>query len=304
MSSLRLKGLIAATFTPMDANGDVALEPIPGLVDQLANNGVTGLYICGSTGEGVSLSCAEREDVARAYVDAAGDRLATVVQVGHTSIADAKRLAAHAQAIGASAVSAVAPFYFKPATMDLLIDTMADIAGAAPELPFYYYNIPPMTGVDVPMVDFLQRAPERIPTLHGIKFSHQAIHDMQDAIRFDGGKYNILFGVDQMMLSGLCVGVEGAVGSTFNFLAPLFRELFETFAIGKIEEAEALQHKAVELIRIILDYGPMPGQKAVLKLIGHDAGPCRLPLDTLNTKEIETLKVEMDAVGFGDWSNK
>src|SRR5690554_2274667 len=108
----RIGGLIAATFTPMKEDGSINLEPIGPIVDQLIEDGVEGLYVCGSTGEGPSLTTEERCRVAAAYTEAAAGRIPVIVQVGHTSLEDARHLAAHARRIGADAISAVAPYYY------------------------------------------------------------------------------------------------------------------------------------------------------------------------------------------------
>ena len=117
----RVSGLIPAVFTPMRPNGDVDLDQIPAITDQLINEGVSGLYVCGSTGEGPSLTREERMAVAEAYVRAAAGRVPVLVQVGHNSIREAQLLAEHAQTIGADAISAVPPSYFSVASLDNLL---------------------------------------------------------------------------------------------------------------------------------------------------------------------------------------
>ena len=101
----RLEGLIAATFTPIDGSGSVNLGAVAPMVDQLIAEGVTGLYVCGSTGEGLSLTGAERREVAAAFIEAADGRVPVVVQVGHNSLAEAAQLADHARQAGADVIS-------------------------------------------------------------------------------------------------------------------------------------------------------------------------------------------------------
>ena len=136
----RREGLIAATYTPLRSNGSLNLDRVPPLVEHLLGDGVGGLYVCGSTGEGVSLTGDERRAVAEAYTAAAAGRVAVIVQVGHNSLAEARSLAEHAQQIGADAISATCPSYFKISTAELLVDCMAEAAAGAPDLPFYYYQ--------------------------------------------------------------------------------------------------------------------------------------------------------------------
>ncbi len=156
--TLKITGLVPAVFTPMHEDGSLNLTMVPVMVEHLLAQGASGLYVNGSTGEGVSLTSSERIAVAEAYVQAAGGRVPVIIQVGHNSLAEARALAAHAQAIGADAISATPPSYFKPGTLDALVDCMAQVSAGAHRLPFYYYHIPSVTGVDLDMVDFLALA--------------------------------------------------------------------------------------------------------------------------------------------------
>jgi len=141
MTTARYKGIFAATLTPMKANGDVALDHIGPQIERLIERGVTGLYVCGSTGEGVSLTNAERKAATTESIRAAAGRVPVLVQVGHNSLAEAAELAAHAAASGAAGISATCPSYFKIGTVQVVVDSMKIVAVAARDLPFYYYCV-------------------------------------------------------------------------------------------------------------------------------------------------------------------
>ena len=297
----RLRGLVAATFTPFHPDGSLNLDLIPALVDQLEADGVRGLYIAGSTGEGPSLSADERRAVSAAYVQAARGRLRTVVQVGHNSLAEARGFAQHAQEIGADAISAMPPSYFKPESTPVLIDSMARVADGARDLPFYYYHIPSLTGVEPDMVELLSLAAERVPSLAGIKFSDTRLHHLQVAQRFDGGSRDVVFGVDEMLLGALAFGVRGAVGSTYCFAAPLYLPLIEHVQRGEIEQAARLQARSGEMVRVISRHCGRSGLKAVMSLIGLDCGPSRLPQHAVSPEAVEAMRAGLEEIGFFDW---
>ena len=297
-----LTGLIAATFTPLRADGAIHFELIPPMVDRLVEEGISGLYVCGSTGEGVSLTAGERATVAEAFVDAAAGRIPVVIQVGHNSLAEARGLAANAAAIGADAISATPPIYFKPKSLDNLIDCLAEITSGAPDLPFYYYHIPSVTGVPVPIPEFLLKASPRLPSLVGVKFSHTTVFEMQEAIALDDGRFNLLFGSDEMLLSGLCGGAHGAVGSTYNFAAPLYNRIIQAYNAGNMPAAQALQLHAVEMVSVIVRHGGNPALKAVMGLTGMDCGPSRLPQITLRPEQAAALREDLAAIGFFKWA--
>jgi N-acetylneuraminate lyase len=298
----RLTGLIAATCTPLHEDGSLNLECVPAMVDFLERAGVAGLYICGSTGEGVSLTSDERRAVAEAYVEAARGRLKTIVQVAHNSLAEARHLAAHAQQIGADVVSATAPSYFKVSSIEGLADCVAQIASGAPEKPFYYYHIPALTGVALDMVDLLPVAAERTPNLVGMKYTAPTVHEFQACLELAGGRFDMLWGCDEMLLSALAVGARGAVGSTYNIAAPLYCRLIEAFDGGDIEEARRCQFLSVHMIRIMKRYPFHAALRAILKMLGLDCGPCRLPLPGIEAGQVTHLESELKALGFFDWS--
>jgi N-acetylneuraminate lyase len=295
---MHLSGLIAATFTPMRPDGLLNPAMAKPIVDHLIESGVSGLYVCGSTGEGPLLTTEERKLAAAAYVEAAAGRLPVVVQVGHSSVAEARELAIHAQQIGADATSAVAPYYFKPNSVDVLVDCLAEIAGGAPKLPFYYYHIPELSGVNANMAELLRRAPARAPNFAGIKYTAPYINELQALVTVSGGRFDILFGRDEMLLSGLAGGATGAVGSTYNFAAPVYCRVMAAFERGDIAEAQRCQGQAVAIVDVVLRYRGHAGLKAAMGLIGLDCGPSRLPNVSLKADEVENLRRDLDAVGF------
>lgn len=301
MPRLSLTGLVAATFTPFEMSGEVAHQRIAPMVDELVGHGIAGLYVLGSTGEGLSLTFTERCETAKSFVDAVAGRIPVIVQVGSESLRQSRDLATHAQEIGADAISAVSPVYFKPDSLNVLIDSMAEIAAGAPSLPFYYYHIPGITGVAYSMREFLLKAGDRIPSLAGIKFTSPAVHEYQAAVEVAGDKYEVLWGVDEMFLSGLAAGGKAAVGSTYNFAAPVYKRLLAAFDAGNWDEANRYQSQSQEIVRTFVPYGPRASQKAIMGMVGEDCGPPRLPIPMLSPEKTASLRSELADIGFFDW---
>jgi N-acetylneuraminate lyase len=288
-NSLRLTGLVAAPYTPFYEDGSLNVAAIEPMAELLIGSGVSGVFVCGSTGEGHSLSVDERQQVAATWVKVAKGRYPVIVHVGHNSLFDALTLARHAERIGADAISSLAPSYYKPRTMEDLIAFLAAVATAAPKVPFYYYHIPSMTGVLLPIPELLRKGLERIPNLHGLKFTHNDFMELQECLAMYGGKFDIVFGLDEMLLAGLALGVKGAVGSTYNFAAPVYRRIIEAVEKGDLETARIEQRKSVELVRTLLGFGLMRAGKAIMAMLGVDCGPVRSPLDPIATHEVRDL---------------
>ncbi|TWT64553.1 N-acetylneuraminate lyase [Rubinisphaera italica] len=296
-----LSGLIAATFTPMHHDGTLNTGEIPSMVDHLVKDGIAGMYVLGSTGEGVSLTHDERCTIAEAFVNAADGRLPVIIQCGCESLAQARLLATHAQKIGADAISAVSPVYFKPDSVETLVESMSEIAAGAPDLPFYYYHIPSVTGVNLNMVEFLKLGRDRIPNLRGIKFTSLNVFEFQSCLEFAGDRFEILWGLDEMLLSGLAAGARAAVGSTYNFAAPVYHQLIKAFSEGNLKEARDQQSKSQELVRTFIPFGPRAAQKAIMSMVSSECGPTRLPVKMLCESQINDLRNNLTKIGFFDW---
>jgi N-acetylneuraminate lyase len=294
-----LHGLVVATFTPMQSDGAVALERIDAYAERLVAAKVDGVFVNGSTGEGQSLTLAERMQVAERWQSVLAGQLPLIVHVGHAALPDAQALARHAERIGARGISALAPYFFKPA-MPELVSFCAALASAAPATPFYYYHIPSMTGVNVPIAAFLEESSARIPTLAGVKFTFEDLMDLQNALRVSAGRYNILFGRDEILLAGLTLGCTGAVGTTYNMAAPLYQRVIAAFARGDIAAAQTEQRRAAEFITVTIRYGGVGAFKALMQMVGMDCGPARLPVRNLTVDERKGLKMALRKIGFFD----
>jgi N-acetylneuraminate lyase len=295
---MKINGIVAATFAAYQADGSLNLAIIPQLVDKLVADGVAGVYICGTNGEGPNMTVEERMAIAEAYVKAANNRILVLVHVGHTSIQECKKLASHASQIGADAFSSVAAFYFKPTSVQNLVDCMAEIASAAPELPFYYYHMPTLTGVGMDMVEFLALGEQKIPNLAGIKYTASTLHEFQACLNYKDGKFEVLSGYDEMLLSALAVGAVGAIGSTYTFAAPVYLEIIKLFRNNNLAAAGALQLKVVDFIRCIIKHPSIAAQRAIMKMLGYDLGDARLPLVPLSAEKFIELKTDLTKVGF------
>jgi N-acetylneuraminate lyase len=301
-SSARLHKLVPAVHTPLQPNGSLNLAAVEHQVAHLLQNGIKIAFIGGSTGECHSLTTEERRQLAQRWTDVTrGTDMRFVVHVGSNSLSDARNLARHAESVGALAISALAPSYFKPPTLDSLISCCAEIASSAQNTPFYFYDIPSMTGVNLSMAEFLERAPERVPTLAGLKFTNSDLMSYQLCLRAGNGHFDVPYGTDEWLLAAWALGAKGAVGSTYNFAAPIYHRLIAAWECGDVTSAREEQFRSVQLVRIVQKRGFLAGSKAVMQMLGIDVGPVRLPLVALNDEETKALRRELEAAGFFEW---
>jgi N-acetylneuraminate lyase len=302
IKSPSLRGLIAATHTPFHADGSLNLEVIELQAAHLTKNGIGTAFIGGTTGESASLTVEERKAIARRWCEVTrGSALKVIVHVGANCLADARVLAAQAESLGAASISALAPSYFKPRSLELLIACCADIAGAAPATPFYYYDIPVLTGVHFSMVDFLAQAAAKIPTLAGIKFTNPDLMSFNECLRADTGRWDVPWGIDEHLLGALALGAKGAVGSSYNFAAPVYHRLIAAFTRGDLAAAREEQWRSVRLIKLLGSFGYMGAAKAIMEMLGIDVGSARLPDGSLSADQQASLRTGLEKLGFFDW---
>lgn len=301
-----LQGLIAAPFTPFHSNGKLDINLIPAYYAFLKQNGITGAFINGSTGEGVSITLQEKKAVAQAWANCSNrdPDFKVMVFLGGTCLADCIDLAKHAYDIGLYAVSMTAPFYFKPANVDMLAQACIQVAESVPNMPFYYYHIPVLTGVNLPMFDLVQALDGKLSNFAGIKYTHEDFMDFQSCMSYKEGKYDMLWGRDENMLSALVLGAKGAVGSTFNYAAPLYYDLIDAFNTNDLVKARALQQKSINMIRLLGKYGGISVGKAYMKVVGLDLGEFRLPVKNMSADQFELFKKDVESLNFEDFKSK
>jgi N-acetylneuraminate lyase len=305
MERLKLTGLVAAVHTPFKTDGSLNLAAVEQQAGHLLRHDLTAAFVGGSTGESQSLSFKERQQLAQRWMESTrGTPLKVVVHVGSNCVADAKELARQAGRRGVAAISAIGPFYFKPRNLEGLVEWCAEIAGAAPETPFYFYDVPTLTHVSFPMPAFVAQAADRIPTFNGIKFTNNDLMAFQLCLQADDGAFDIPWGIDECMLAAFALGGTGAVGSTYNFAAPVFQRLLASLARGDLAQAREQQRRGTALIQRLFGYGYLGASKVIMKWLGVDVGLCRQPLANLNAEQAAKLRRELDTSGFFEWSRE
>jgi N-acetylneuraminate lyase len=298
----RINGFIVAPFTPFTKSGELNLPVIEDYYKLVVKNGIDGVFVCGTTGEGYSLTIDERKAVAEKWIDVAKGKIKVIVHTGTTGIENSKELAKHAQSAGAWGIATMNPVFFKPPGVEELVQYCKEIADSAPELPFYFYHIPVFTNDSYRVADFLEAADGRIPNLAGVKYTHADIYDFNQCKQFKNGKYEMLHGLDETLIAGLAFGAKGGVGGTYNHCFPLYKGIVKAFNAGDMEGARALQNKSQEFINILGKYrGNCSGGKRIMKFLGVDCGPNRLPLKTITDIEEKELNKDLEAIGFFDF---
>ncbi|NWR75493.1 NPL lyase, partial [Centropus unirufus] len=261
---------------------------------------VKNVFVNGTTGEGLSLSIQERKQLAEEWVCQGKARLdQVIVHVGALSLPESQELARHAAAIGASGIALIAPFFFKPTNKDELIAFLQKVASEAPAVPFYYYHIPPLTGVNIRVEELLDGIKERIPTFQGVKFSDRDLLDLAQCIhKYGREQLAFLYGVDEQLLSALAIGADGAVGSTYNYLGRQTNLMLQAFTKPDLALARKYQFLTGEFLNFVIKLGfGVAETKAVMTFVsGIPMGPPRLPLVAASEEFIVKAKAKLDSL--------
>ncbi|XP_013386008.1 N-acetylneuraminate lyase isoform X1 [Lingula anatina] len=302
MDSFKVEGLVTAPFTPFKGNGDINFEMFQSYADYLVSMEISAVFVNGSTGEGLSLTVEERKQTLEAWVKAVKNRMTIIAHVGALNIKDCQALSQHAQAAGADAIASMASLYYKPATEEDLVAYMKEVAAAAPKLPFYYYDIDFMTGVNLNNAKFLRLAAPAIPTLKGAKVSSRSLQGIADCLtEIQGTKMQIMMGSDEQFLAGLAFGVDIPIMN--SFVAPMFHRMIKAFKKGDMDAAKKEQYRCLQVSKIKAKYGGgFAASKAVMNVSsGLDMGPPRLPLKSYSKETTEKIKNELTEAGYFYW---
>ncbi len=302
----KIIGLIDAPFTPFYENGEVNYEPIPAYAAMLKKNGLQGVFINGSSGEGYMLTDEERMALAEAWIKAAPEGFKVIVHVGSCCVKSSRKLAKHAAEIGAWGIGAMAPPFPKIGRVEELVAYISEIASAAPSLPFYYYHIPAFNGAFLPMVKLLEAVDGRVPNFAGIKYTFESIYEYNQCRLYKNGKYDMLHGQDETILPSLAMGgAQGGIGGTTNYNGRELVGIIEAWKAGDIETAREKQNFSQEVINVICHYrGNIVAGKRIMKLIGLDLGKNRTPFQNMTDEEEVRMKAELEAIGFFGRCNK
>lgn len=302
----KIEGLIDAPFSPFDKEGNVNLAPIPAYAAMLQKNGLKGVFVNGSSGEGYMLTTDERKAIAEAWVKAAPEGFKVIVHVGSCCVRDSRELARHAAEIGAWGIGAMAPPFPKIGRVEELVKYIEEIACGAPELPFYFYHIPAFNGAFLPMLDLLKAVDGRVPNFAGIKYTFESLYEYNQCRLYKGGKYDMLHGQDETILPCLAMGgARGGIGGTTNYNGRELTAIIDAWKRGDIAAAREHQDFSQEVINVICRYrGNIVGGKRIMKLIGLDLGPNRTPFRNITDEEEAQMKRELEEIGFFERCNR
>ncbi|MCI9238326.1 dihydrodipicolinate synthase family protein [Lachnospiraceae bacterium 50-23] len=277
----KYKGVIPAFYACYDEAGEISPDGVQALTKYFVRKGVKGVYVNGSSGECIYQNVEDKKIVLENVMKAAEGKLTVIAHVACNNTKDSMELARHAESLGADAIAAIPPIYFRLPEY-AIAKYWNDISAAAPNTDFVIYNIPQLAGVALTAGLFAEM--RKNPNVIGVKNSSMPVQDIQMFKAQAGEDYVIFNGPDEQFISGRVIGAEGAIGGTYGVMPELFLKMDEYVRSGDFGKARKIQYAVNEVIyKMCSAHGNMYGViKAILKVNeGLELGGVREPLPAL-----------------------
>jgi 4-hydroxy-tetrahydrodipicolinate synthase len=269
----KLKGVIIPMVSPFGEDGAIDKEAAKRLIGYFSNSGTDGVFVEGTTGEGISMSIQERIKLMQIVIEQKSDGMIVYGVISHHCFANSVKLAHRFFELGVDAVAAYLPSYY-PLTDAHILDYFSRLADVVPG-PFLMYNIPQTAGTSIPLdvVDQLSRH----ENIYGIKDSERGLERLDQAINLwkDRGDFVHLVGWAAQSAHALSIGSDGIVPGAANLVPRLHKDLYEAALQGDLEKAKKLQQDANAISQIYQQHKPFSQSLAALKVMMEDAGLCK-----------------------------
>lgn len=286
-------GFWPALVTPYTCDDQINVPVLQQMVEYMVGKQVTGLYICGSTGEGAFLSAAERRLVTETVMQKVNGRLPVIVHVGAASLKEACGLAHHAQENGAAGISSIVPpVVYDARGIGLYFSRLAQAAPALPFLPYLF-------GGTRDVLSLLNELQD-IPNFAGTKYFGPNMYELSQLCTFRSSSWTVFSGMDEQAVLGLMFGAHGVIGSTLNFMPGAYRMMIEALQAGKAGEALALQKRANAITTTLIEAGFVGGMRMILTRLGFEVNIPRLPNLPLPNGAWDSLLPRLLAVGLDE----
>ena len=294
MNNIKFRGIMPALVTPFCAdNKTVNEESTKQLLDTLLEQGATGFYILGATGEGIVMGREERERMCEISIKHLAKRVPSIIHIASLNFNEAVVLAKHAERSGADAIAAVPPSIFHYDEDDIF-EYYKRLA-ASVNIPLIVYYFP---GAQKDMSARLIARIFEIDNVTGVKWSSHDFYEMMKLKDMTHGEINIINGPDELLLSGLAAGADAGVGSTYNNMLPEFLQIYDLFQKGEMQKALEVQLKVNRVIDLMIRNEVIPSVKYTLGLMGIDVGTGAFPMKTFGEAQAKKYESEIRALGW------
>ena len=285
---IKLSGILPALLTPFTRGGaKVDYEKASAFASSLADRGVDGLFVCGSTGEGLLMTLEERKRLAEEVIDAVGKRVKIVIQSGCLDTPSTIALTRHARDAGAYAVAVYTPAFYAYDDR-ALFGHFQRVAKSAPEVPLFLYNIPQYTGNSLSPA-LVSELSEKVDSVVGMKDSSGDMVNLSRVLSTAPKGFIMLNGTDELSYQAYLTGAAGTVAMTANVVPELFQSIYNGVKKGNLGTALTAQRRLAEVISILGNSRLLATYKEAIRLQGYDVGHVRPPHRELSPAEKKSI---------------
>ncbi|XP_051171670.1 N-acetylneuraminate lyase-like [Leptopilina boulardi] len=295
---LKFRGLIAPVFTPYnnDNSQTINLSIITQYAEYLAKKGINGVLVGGTSGEGTSLSLTERKLISEEWAKAVKKtKQHLMIQIGGAPLPDVLELAKHAESLKVDSLLCLPELYFKPSSVENLINYMEIVSNAAPKTPLLYYHIPMFTNVNIHMGNFLEIIGEKVPTFCGIKFTSSNLDEGAQALKANNGRFAIFLGNDQLISAACSMGMDSFIVTTLNIFPEFSLKILESWKNNDFKTAQKTQEKLSKAVHLISKHGNwVETMKFAMNYLSPlNMGNARSPLKRLSQESEMSMKFDL-----------
>ena len=288
----QFSGAWPALVSPLAQDGGVNVKVLRDLTAYLLEKDIGGLYLCGSTGEGIYMSVADRKRVTEEVMAEVDGRVPIIVHVGSVASRDAVELARHAREAGAEGVASILPPMNR--SLEHIYLHYETIAAAVPDLPFFPY----IFGGQLDAVSLMRELLNRVSNVGGAKYTGPNMYEYKQLLDLKDEEWTIFLGMDPQCAFGAMFGGRGNIGTTLNYHPGIYREIHKSVAQGDFVRARDLQVRANRVTLVLHKYGLMSALRVAMQMLGFDIGPPRLPTPSIDADIVAEVQQALEAVDF------
>ena len=289
-----IKGVMPALVTPLNPDGlTLNVSALRKLISYQKHIGADGFYIAGATGEGLVLSLDTRKKLIDESIQEIGKDTLKIVHVADMNFENTKYLAKYAEAAGADVISAIPPIYFGY-DQDDIYNYYKEIAAQVKIPLMLYYTPAANTVLDTKL--FLRLL--EIDNVTSVKWTMKDYYKLIELITASEGRMTVVNGPDEMLLCGLSAGCAGGIGTTYNVMLPLYKQIYELYKAGNMKRALEVQKKTDKVVGVLIKYGAIQATKVVLECMGFEVGDATFPMKAYPSEMKKQIFKEVLDAGF------
>lgn len=289
---MKFEGVMPALITPMTKDEKLNRPVLRQLIEDLIAQGADGFYIGGATGEGIVISAELHRELTRESIAIVNGRVPCIVHVARMNYEEMIGLAQYAERVGATAVSAIPPLFYKYGD-DGIYAYYKELCDSV-KIPVVIYNNP-NTGVTftTPLLARLFSI-ENLTAIKWTNYDFSSVLQLKDIVP----DVNIINGPDEMLLMGLAAGCDACIGTTYNFQLPLIKKIYNAYRAGDLALARALQTRVSKLVQVMIPWNVIMCTKLILSKQGYDINYPVHPMQGYTGEQEERLMQELLAAGL------